>query len=415
MDSIQSIRFIHDWFLKKVTDKSLTSFYYLLSYTNLNLKYLMQTTVELALSCIPSPLKSLPVFVIIDDTLQAKFGAHFECRKKLFDHTARNGSNYLKGHCFVGLILKIPVYYKRENICYFKISIGYRLKSDSKSKLKIAAEMIDWVMEILKEYKIAILCCDSWYPKGEVLDTVKKHDNLKLVGNVRKDTALYDLPPPPNGKRGRNPKKGKKLNIHNQDHFQFEKIGEYYVATRKVITNLFKDKVVYVTVTATDLDNPQSYRLYLSTVLPEEVKHMLPVLKKNIEQEIEKDNLDDKEKLISLLPYILYKFRWPIEVVFYEQKTFWSFGNYMLRKIRGIENYVNIINLCYTAMTLLPLKYDEFSKLKNESPQHVKNILSQQIQREIFFARFVSDPENTKKYWDRVKAVISKLLIKRRL
>ena len=410
MDSIQSIRFIYDWFLKKVTDKSLNSFYYLLSYTNLNLKYLMQTTVELALSCIPAPLRALPVFLVIDDTLQAKFGAHFESRKKLFDHTARNGSNYLKGHSFVGLILKIPVYVKKEDISYFKVSVGYRLKTDhDKTKLQIAAELINWVMEVLKEYNMVILCCDSWYPKGEVLETVQAFDNLELVANVRKDTALYELPPPPNGKRGRDPKKGKKLDIHNSDHFSFEKIKEYFMATRKVITNLFKDKVVYATVTATDLDNSQSYRVHISTILPEDIEHMLPVLEKEIKQDL------PEEKLKPLLPYILYKFRWSIEVVFYEQKTFWSFGKYMLRKVRGIENYVNIINLCYSAMILLPLKNDQFSELKNESPQQVKNIWRQKIQREIFFARFVSNPENTKKYWDKIMAVISKVLIKRQI
>ena len=407
MPTIQSIRFLYEWFLKKVTNKSLNSYYYLFSYSKLDLKHIMKITVKIALSCIPNLLKKLPILLIIDDTLQAKFGAHFECRKSLFDHTSRNGSNYLKGHCFVGLILKIPVFFKSQEVYYLKVPIGYRLKN-GKDKMHIAAEMIHWTMEILKNYDMVILCCDSWYPKGVILDTVKEYDNLGLDANVRIDTVLYDLPPEPNGKRGRPPKKGKRLDIHNQDHFDFTKIGEYFIATRKVITNIFGDNIVYATVTATDLDNKGSYRLFISTVMPEQLEHMQPILEDEIEYDI------TREQLISLLPYIIYKFRWSIEVVFYEQKTFWSFGDYMLRSATGIENYANIINICYTCMLLLPWKIKEFAELKTKSPQQIKYILGQQIQREIFFASFVSDPENTKKYWDKIKTAISKVFVKLR-
>ena len=408
MPTIQSVRFLYEWFLKKVTNKSLNSYYYLFSHTKLDLEHIMKTTVKIALSCIPTVLKKFPIFIVTDDTLQAKIGVHFECRKNLFDHTSRNGCNYLKGHCFVGLILKIPVFFKSQNVYYLKVPIGYKLKKE-KNKLHIAAEMIQWVMEILKSYETVILCCDSWYPKGIILDTVKDYDNLKLDANVRKDTVLYDLPPEPNGKRGRPPKKGKRLDIHNQEDFNFTKIGKYFVATRKVLTNLFGNNVVYATVTATDLDNKKSYRLFISTIMPEQLENMIPVLENEIKYDI------TREQLLPLLPYIIYKFRWSIEVVFYEQKTFWSFGDYMLRSAIGIETYANIINICYTCMLLLPWKNKKYSKLKSKSPQQIKYILGQQIQREIFFASFVSDPENTKKYWDYIKTVMTKVLIKMRL
>lgn len=84
-------------------------------------------------------------------------------------------------------------------------------------------------MGILKNYKMVILCCDNWYPKGEVLETVKKYNNLELIDNVRVDTVLNDLPPEPTGKRGRPRKKGNRLVIYNQEHFNFSKIGKYFV------------------------------------------------------------------------------------------------------------------------------------------------------------------------------------------
>jgi hypothetical protein len=412
MTNIRSISFMHEWFLKKVSSKSLNSYYYLLSYVKIDLKHLMQTTVKIALSCIPKALKSLSIFIVIDDTLQAKFGVNFECRKKLFDHTKRNGSNFLNGHSFVGLILKIPVYIKNKEIYYLRVSIGYRLKKEypNKTKLQIASEMIEWVMEILKNYKMVIICCDSWYPKAEVLETVMEHDNLELIANVRVDSVLNDLLHKPTGKKGRLRKKGKRLDVHNQEDFDYNKVGEYFIATRKVKTNLFNDNVVHATVTTPDLDKPESYRLFLSTVMPEELEDMIPII---VDDET-KEEVSSRKELVSLLPYILYKFRWPIEVVFYEQKTFWSFGKYMLRSATGIQNYVNLINICYTCMLLLPWKDENFADLKTESPQHIKCVLGQYIHNEIFFASFVSEPESTKKYWDSIMAVISKILPKRR-
>ena len=40
----------------------------------------------------------------------AKAGTRFENVSKLFDHAAHNGSNYLNGHCFVSIMLCIPVW-----------------------------------------------------------------------------------------------------------------------------------------------------------------------------------------------------------------------------------------------------------------------------------------------------------------
>ncbi|MBQ7618068.1 MAG: hypothetical protein IJS50_04260, partial [Desulfovibrio sp.] len=36
-----------------------------------------------------------------------------------------------------------------------------------------------------------VLLADSWYPKGEVLDFIKKHDNVEAVLSVKKNTAFY--------------------------------------------------------------------------------------------------------------------------------------------------------------------------------------------------------------------------------
>lgn len=86
----------------------------------------MNVTASLALKLIPDSLKSQPVFFCIDDTMISKFGRKFEDVSKLFDHAAHNGSNYLNGHCFVSLMLCVPIWSNRR-IAYLAVPLGYRM------------------------------------------------------------------------------------------------------------------------------------------------------------------------------------------------------------------------------------------------------------------------------------------------
>ena len=54
---------------------------------------------------------------------------------------------------------------------------------------------------------------------------------------------------------------------------------------------------------------------------------------------------------MKYIPLLLYSFRWNIETSYYEQKTFWSICNYMVRSCKGIEMLVNLLNISYCAMT----------------------------------------------------------------
>lgn len=75
----------------------------------------------------------------------SKFGLKFENVSKLFDHAAHNGSNYLNGHCFVSLMLCIPVW-NHAKISYLAVPLGYRMWQKKESKLELAASMVRQVM-----------------------------------------------------------------------------------------------------------------------------------------------------------------------------------------------------------------------------------------------------------------------------
>ena len=123
LESAHSIRFLYRHFLSGITTKSLNAFYYACSYAKVDCSGFMNVTAKIALHLIPESLKSQPVFICIDDTMVSKFGLKFENVSRLFDHAAHNGSNYLNGHCFVSLMLCIPVW-NHDKISYLAVPLG---------------------------------------------------------------------------------------------------------------------------------------------------------------------------------------------------------------------------------------------------------------------------------------------------
>ena len=120
----------------------------------------MGVTASLALGLVPEKLQSQPVFLCIDDTMVPKSGKKFESVSKLFDHAAHNGSSYLNGHCFVSLMLCVPVW-KDNRIVYLSVPLGYRMWQKNQSKLKLAASMVRQAMPVFAPQKNVIILCDS--------------------------------------------------------------------------------------------------------------------------------------------------------------------------------------------------------------------------------------------------------------
>ena len=100
---------------------------------------------------------------------------------------------------------------------------------------------------------------------------------------------------------------------------------------------------------------------------------------------------------MQYIPIFLYSFRWSIEVSYYEQKEFWSLCSYMVRSRKGIEMLVNLINIAYCAMKLLPYQDEAFFKYQNEKTQEIHFAFSERIQQEAFFANLVRSTESGKK------------------
>lgn len=75
------------------------------------------------------------------------------------------------------------------------------------------------------------------------------------------------------------------------------------------------------------------------------------------------------------------------------QKNFWSLCSYMARSYKGIEMMINLINVAYCAMKLLPYQDESFSDFRDKSVQNFRFALSEGIRQQVFFATLVQNIE----------------------
>ena len=101
---------------------------------------------------------------------------------------------------------------------------------------------------------------------------------------------------------------------------------------------------------------------------------------------------------VPFLPLTVYSMRWHIEVAYYEQKKFWSFGAYMLRSKVGIERLTNLFTVLYAFMTILPFYDDTFLSLAHNSPQQSRFVLGMTVWHELFLTAFDNSHIFSKKY-----------------
>ncbi len=372
MQKVQSIKFVYEKFISKHWNKSLNSFYYFLNDKNHSIDNMIRITARIGISLISKDdMRKTPVYLLIDDTLQPKFGETFENRYKLFDHAKHTGSSYINGHCIVSIAMRILLL-KGDETNYITIPLGYKLYDKTSTKLQLAKKLIETVMPELSDVQVIVLC-DSWFTKKPLLEVLYNYDNLKIIGALRSDTALFGLKPDPTGKRGRPRVKGERLDYRD---FDFKKVDDFFVATIKCLTNLRTDSVT-ITVTTTNVTDFSSVRLYLSTISIED-------LKSESKKEEGSEEEEDKQNL-----YDIYKLRWSIEVMFYQQKLFWSFGSYMVRSKVSIEKYINLMGVAYSAMIILPFISSAFEDYKFCSPQEVKHVFGEAIREELFFSNLL--------------------------
>ena len=99
----------------------------------------------------------------------------------------------------------------------------------------------------------------------------------------------------------------------------------------------------------------------------------------------------------GMLPLGLFSLRWNIETSYYETKTFWSFRDYMLRSVKGIERLANLTCISYAAVRLLPYCNREFQEYQGQSPQEIRYQLGEKIRMNLIIDSLGQTIETIKK------------------
>src|SRR3954454_16492133 len=136
-------------------------------------------------------------FVVIDDTLAPRCSAQAPGVAVRFDHAAKaNRPAFLLCQCFVTLSAVVPC---RDRPRSVPLVTGLCRSAGNAGKIAMAKGLL----RAVRDLGPVCLLLDAWYMRGSLIRAALRlgHD---VIGQVRRDTALFALPPPRQpGRRGR--------------------------------------------------------------------------------------------------------------------------------------------------------------------------------------------------------------------
>jgi len=168
----------------------------------------------LVLRTLPLPAR---VLLVLDDSPTKRYGPKVEGAGIHRNPTPGPADQqYLYGHIWVtlslalrhpqwgalGLPLRAMLYVRKRTIPTIPKHRRWRFAT----KLQLAARLVEWSVPILKAAgKTVWVVIDGGYTKYPFLRRVLRMSQVVVVGRLRKDAALHDLPPalPPGQRRGR--------------------------------------------------------------------------------------------------------------------------------------------------------------------------------------------------------------------
>lgn len=208
-------RTVTSWLRAAGISTDFDDYYYFLGSVGRNTESIATQLILLVVRTLPLPERLL---LVIDDSPTKRYGPHVEGADIHHNPTPGPADQpYLYGHVWVtislalrhpqwgalALPLRAMLYVRKKTIC----SIPKKRRWPRfATKLQLAARLVEWIVPILKTAgKTVWVVIDGGYTKRPFLRRVLKISKLTIVGRLRKDAALRDLPPklPKGKKRGR--------------------------------------------------------------------------------------------------------------------------------------------------------------------------------------------------------------------
>lgn len=190
-------------------------YYYFLSAVGRKTALIATALLTLVIKTLPLPDR---VRVVIDDSPTKRYGPKVEGADLHRNPTPGPADQpYLYGHVWVTLSLALrhpkwgPLALPLRAMLYVRQKTMATIPLDRRwpafaTKLQLAARLVEWVVPILRNAgKTVWIVVDGGYTKRPFLQRALKL--AVVVGRLRKDAALRDLPPQP--KRGQRPTRGR--------------------------------------------------------------------------------------------------------------------------------------------------------------------------------------------------------------
>lgn len=207
-------RTVTSWLRAAGVSDDFDDYYYFLAALGRKAKSVAAQLVTLVLRTLPLPERLL---LVIDDSPTKRYGPKVEGADIHRNPTPGPADQtYLYGHIWVtislalrhprwgavALPLRAMLYVRNKTMATIPAWRQWRFAT----KLELAAELVEWIVPILKNAgKSVWIVIDGGYTKRPFLERALKLSGVTLVGRLRKDAALRDLPPKrkPGQRRGR--------------------------------------------------------------------------------------------------------------------------------------------------------------------------------------------------------------------
>jgi len=198
-------RTVTTWLRAAGVSDDFQDYYYLLISVGRKSELIATRLVLLILRILPLPQRLL---LVIDDSPTKRYGPKVEGADVHHNPTPGPADQpFLYGHIWVtislalrhpqwgaiGLPLRAMLYVRKRTMATIpKVRDWQRFAT----KLQLAARLVEWIVPILKKAgKTVWIVVDGGYTKRPFLRRVLKLSGVVVVGRLRKDAALRDLPP----------------------------------------------------------------------------------------------------------------------------------------------------------------------------------------------------------------------------
>ena len=198
-------RTVTTWLRAAGISDDFDDYYYFLAALGRKTESIATQLVALVFETLPPPERLL---LVIDDSPTKRYGPKVEGADIHHNPTpGPAGQPFLYGHIWVtislalrhpewgplALPLRAMLYVRRQTLATIPQSRGWPRFA---TKLQLAARLVEWIVPLLKKAgKIIWIVVDGGYVKRPFLRRVLKLSNVVVVGRLRKDARLRDLPP----------------------------------------------------------------------------------------------------------------------------------------------------------------------------------------------------------------------------